>query len=88
MNILLVEDNLGDVRLVEEAVRESRGVHQVYLVQDGLAALMFLRRESPYTTVPRPDLILLDLNLPRKDGRDVLADSKPILCSATFRSLC
>ena len=76
MNILLVEDNLGDARLVEEAVRESRGVHHVCLVQDGLAALAFLRRETPYTTVPQPDLILLDLNLPKKDGREVLADVK------------
>lgn len=81
VNILLVEDNLGDARLVEEAVRESRGAHQVYLVQDGSAALVFLRRETPYTTVPQPDLILLDLNLPKKGGRDVLADVKadPVL---------
>jgi CheY-like chemotaxis protein len=76
MNILLVEDNLADARLVEEAIRGSRGVHQVWLVQDGVAALAFLRREAPYTTVPRPDLILLDLNLPRKDGREVLAEVK------------
>lgn len=76
IRILLVEDNPGDVRLTQEAFREGRVRNEMDVVTDGEAALAFLRRQEPYTTVERPDLILLDLNLPRKDGREVLAEVK------------
>ncbi|HEX5417854.1 MAG TPA: response regulator [Chloroflexota bacterium] len=74
--ILLVEDNPGDVRLTREALREGKAIHHLNVSRDGVDALAFLRREDPYTDAPRPDLILLDLNLPRKDGREVLAAIK------------
>jgi CheY-like chemotaxis protein len=72
VEILLVEDNLGDIRLTQEALRDSKLRNQLYVVRDGVEALMFLRREGEYAEMPRPDLILLDLNLPRMDGREVL----------------
>ena len=74
--ILLVEDNPGDVRLTLEAFREGKIHNHLSVVSDGVEALAFLRREGRYANVPRPDLILLDLNLPKKDGRDVLAEIK------------
>lgn len=74
--ILLVEDNPGDVRLTTEALRESGVDHEVSAVCDGVEALAFLRREGRFPQAPRPDLVLLDLNLPRKDGREVLAEIK------------
>ncbi len=73
---LLVEDNPGDVKLMLEALRESKIPNEVSVVEDGVEAMAFLRREGKYADVPRPDLILLDLNLPKKDGREVLADIK------------
>ena len=76
IEILLVEDNPGDVRLTVEALREGRVANQLHVVEDGVEAMLFLRREGRYADVPRPDLILLDLNLPRKDGREVLAELK------------
>jgi chemotaxis family two-component system response regulator Rcp1 len=76
VEILLVEDNPGDVRLTLEAFREGKMYNHLSVVSDGVEALAFLRREGRYANVPRPDLILLDLNLPRKDGRDVLAEIK------------
>ncbi len=76
MHILVVEDNLADARLVEDAIRDHDGAHRVSLVMDGRAALAFLHREEPYTGAPRPDVILLDLNLPYTHGRDVLAACK------------
>ena len=76
VEILLVEDNPGDVRLTLEAFNESRLESNLHVVGDGDEALAFLRRESKYADVPRPDLILLDLNLPKKDGREVLAEIK------------
>ncbi|MBP0018411.1 MAG: response regulator [Cyanobacteria bacterium SBLK] len=75
-NILLVEDNLAHVRLIEEAFKESGGPHQMTNVSDGVEAIAYLRQERNYTSVPRPDLILLDLNLPRKNGHEVLAEIK------------
>ncbi|MFN3323479.1 MAG: response regulator [Bryobacteraceae bacterium] len=74
--ILLVEDNPGDVRLTREALRESTVPCRLTVVPDGEAALKYLRREGVYTDAVRPDLILLDLNLPRKDGREVLCELK------------
>ncbi len=76
VEILLVEDNPGDVRLTLEAFKEGKIYNHLSVVSDGVEALAFLRREGPYTNVPRPDLILLDLNLPKKGGRDVLAEIK------------
>ncbi len=76
VEILLVEDNLGDIRLTLEALKDSKVHNTVHVVTDGLAALAFLRRQGVYEAVPRPDLILLDLNLPGKDGREVLAELK------------
>lgn len=74
--VLHVEDNAGDVRLVAEALKESGILHEAYVVHDGSQAFEFLRRQGPFFDAPRPDLILLDLNLPRKGGREVLAEIK------------
>lgn len=76
INILLVEDSPGDVRLIQEALKESKVLNEIYVVEDGLEAMRFLRREDKYPSVPRPDLILLDLNMPKKDGCEVLAEIK------------
>lgn len=76
IEILLVEDNPGDVRLTIEALKEAKVINHLTVVKDGVEALAFLRRQGSYDTAPRPHLILLDLNLPRKDGREVLADIK------------
>lgn len=76
IEILLVEDNPGDAELTVEALRQGKVRNQMHLVEDGEAALAFLRRQEQYAGVPRPDVILLDLNLPRKDGREVLAEIK------------
>ncbi|HEX6927300.1 MAG TPA: response regulator [Longimicrobiaceae bacterium] len=76
VEILLVEDNPGDVRLTREALREGKVRNNLHVASDGVEALKFLRREEPYAEAVRPDLILLDLNLPRKDGREVLEEVK------------
>jgi len=76
VEILLVEDNPGDVRLTQEALSEGKVRNRVHVVMDGEAAMAFLRREGEYADVPLPDLILLDLNLPKKDGREVLREIK------------
>jgi CheY-like chemotaxis protein len=76
IEILLVEDNPGDVRLTVEALNDARVSNRLHLVKDGVEALQFLRREGGFGEVPRPDVILLDLNLPKKDGREVLAEIK------------
>ena len=74
--ILLVEDNPGDVFLTQEAFRERNITHRLSVVEDGEQAIRFLRREGEYQEAPRPDLILLDLNLPRKGGHELLGDVK------------
>ncbi len=71
-DILLVEDNPGDVRLTEEAFREGQIKNTLHVVNDGVDALEFLRQRGEYADAPRPDIVLLDLNLPRKDGDEVL----------------
>ena len=76
IEILLVEDNPGDVRLTIEALREAKVCNRIHTVYDGMQALAFLNRDGSYVNVPSPDLIMLDLNLPKKDGREVLASIK------------
>lgn len=76
IHILLVEDNPGDARLILEALKESKLNAHVSIVGDGVEAMAFLRREGRYSTAERPNLMLLDLNLPRKDGRELLEEIK------------
>ncbi len=76
IEILLVEDNPGDVRLTIEALKEGKVANKINVVMDGMDAMAFLRREGKYEDAPVPDLILLDLNLPKKNGREVLAEIK------------
>jgi two-component system response regulator len=73
IDVLLVEDNPGDVRLTREALKESKLWTNLHVVEDGEAALFFMRQEGAYADAPRPDFILLDLNLPKRDGREVLS---------------
>ena len=73
IDILLVEDNPGDVRLTREALKEGKVLNTLHVVGDGIEALEFLRHKGLYAKVPHPDIILLDLNLPRMDGRELLA---------------
>ena len=74
IQILLVEDSPGDVRLTQEVLRDARIANDLHVVGDGEEAMAFLRQEGEYAGRPRPDLVLLDLNLPRKDGREVLSE--------------
>jgi CheY-like chemotaxis protein len=76
IQVLLVEDSPGDVRLTQEAFREAKVRIQLHVASDGAEAMAFLGREGIHVDAPRPDLILLDLNLPKKDGREVLAEIK------------
>jgi two-component system, chemotaxis family, response regulator Rcp1 len=92
--ILLVEDNPADIRLTQEVFEEIGIPHRVHIARDGEEALAMLRREGAHARVPEPDLVLLDLNLPRKDGREVLAEVKgdprlshiPIVVLSTSRA--
>jgi CheY-like chemotaxis protein len=74
IQILLVEDDPASARLTQDALRDAHIVNRIHLAKDGDEALKVLRREGPYTNVPRPDLILLDLNLPKMDGRELLIE--------------
>ena len=76
IEILLVEDNPGDVNLAREALEFGKVRNSLHVVGDGEAAMAFLRQQGKYAAVPRPDLVLLDLNVPKKDGREVLAEIK------------
>lgn len=84
IEILLVEDSPGDARLVVEAFKDGRVHNNLNVVEDGVEAMAYLHREGPYAAATRPDLILLDLNLPKKDGREVLAEIK---ADANLRSV-
>ncbi|MBX7057066.1 MAG: response regulator [Leptospirales bacterium] len=84
IEILLVEDNPADIRLTQEILREARVDNKLHVAIDGDQALQFLNREAPFQDAPRPDLVLLDLNLPRRDGREVLAAVKD---SADLRTI-
>ncbi len=76
LHILIVDDSPADVGLVEEALRSWRGSNRLSVAEDGEEAMRFLQQQAPFEAAPRPDLILLDLNLPKRDGRDVLAAIK------------
>ena len=76
LQVLLVEDSPGDVRLTQEAFRDAKTSINLHVATDGIEAMAFLRREGTQANAPRPDFILLDLNLPRMDGREVLAEIK------------
>ncbi len=76
IEILLVEDNPGDIRLTKEALKDARVGNNLHVTMDGVEALAFLRKQGKHASAPRPDLILLDLNLPKKNGREVLEEIK------------
>ena len=84
LEVLLVEDSPGDVRLTREALKDAKVHINLHVAPDGAEAMAFLKREGDYANVPRPDLILLDLNLPKKDGREVLGEIKE---SPTLKSI-
>jgi len=84
IEILLVEDNPGDVRLTEEVLKEGKIFNHLSVVEDGVQAIELLNKQEKFVCAPRPDLILLDLNLPRKDGREVLEEIK---FSSEFRRI-
>ena len=76
LDILLVDDSRGDARLVQEALREESSLDTLHHVSDGIEAMAFLHRQGAYADKPRPDIVLLDLNMPKKDGREVLREIK------------
>jgi len=93
-DILLIEDNPGDVLLTIEAFKECKNCHKINTVKDGVEALLYLRKQGKYSNSTNPDIILLDLNLPKKDGREVLAEIKsddelkyiPVIILSTSRN--
>ncbi|WP_447962898.1 response regulator [Nitrospira sp. Ecomares 2.1] len=76
IEILLIEDNPADIRLTQEAFRAARLHNTIHVAQDGVSAMSFIRQTAPFQDAPRPDLILLDLNLPKMDGREILKEIK------------
>jgi len=76
VEILLIEDNLGDIRLTQEALTDAKVTNHLHVVRDGIEAMAFLRKTDNFQQSPTPDLVFLDLNLPKKDGREVLAEMK------------
>jgi CheY-like chemotaxis protein len=76
IQVLLVEDSPADIRLTQEALRDGKFVNQLHVVRDGEEALNFLHQRGAFAAAPRPDLVILDLNLPKRDGKEVLADMK------------
>jgi len=76
IHVLLVEDDPGDIRLTQEALKDGKVHINLHVVRDGIEAMEFLHRRGKYAALPRPDLVILDLNLPKKDGREVLAELK------------
>ncbi len=76
IDILIVEDNKGDARLIREVLNETKIFNSLFIVNDGVEAMDFLTKKGKYENAPKPDLIILDLNLPKKDGREVLAEIK------------
>ncbi len=76
MQILLVEDNAADVRLTQEALKDAKILNDLHVARDGVEAMDFLLQRAGYEEAPRPDIVILDLNLPRKDGKEVLAELK------------
>ena len=86
IEILLVEDNAGDARLAIEALKDAKVKNNLVWVKDGVEALAYLRKEGAYGSATRPDVILLDLNLPKKDGREVLRKSRKTKAYGGFRS--
>jgi len=74
--ILIVEDNAADIRLTKEALKDSKIYNKIHVVEDGVEAMKFLKKEGDYKDVPIPDLVILDLNLPKKGGREVLQEIK------------
>ncbi|MDT3778832.1 response regulator [Nitrospira sp. MA-1] len=76
IEILLIEDNPADIRLTQEAFQAARLHNTIHVAQDGVSAMSFIRQTAPFQDAPRPDLILLDLNLPKKDGREILKEIK------------
>jgi CheY-like chemotaxis protein len=84
IHVLLVEDSAADIRLTQEALRDGKVVNELHVARDGDEALNFLHQRGDFATAPRPDLIILDLNLPKRDGKEVLADLKG---DASLRSI-
>lgn len=76
MQILLVEDSAADVRLTQEALKDAKILNELHVARDGVEAMDFLQQRGDHATAPRPDIVILDLNLPRKDGKEVLAEMK------------
>jgi two-component system, chemotaxis family, response regulator Rcp1 len=76
IEILMVEDSPSDIFITQHAIQEAKVLNHLHIVEDGIEAMAFLRKEGKYADAPRPDIVLLDLNLPRKDGREVLAEVK------------
>jgi len=85
VEILLVEDNKGDVGLIEEVLEDTKIRNKLHIAEDGEEAMLYLRGKGKFSSSPRPDIIILDLNLPKKDGREVLKEENRIITLKTYR---